>query len=92
MVHHVPIPDSADDDVSNKRNLELLKRELEKSKPSVEATKSVMECTFSLRWNCFVNCGQPPSLQEYHLQYPVLKKATYVSACIRACCMYNYVT
>ena len=78
-VHHVPIPDGADDEVSTKRNLELLKKEMEKKKYSVETTKALLHRTFSYRWDRFVNLNQPPSLQEYLCQYPMLKKATYVS-------------
>ena len=79
LVHCIPPPVHADDDISNERNLSLLKEELEKPKPSPEITKDLMRRTFAYRWDSFVSCCSPPSLHEYLSQYPVLKKIAYVS-------------
>lgn len=86
LVHCVPPPAHADDDVSNRRNLSLLKEELEKRSPSPELLKDLLRRTFAYRWDSFVNCQTPPSLQEYLAQYPVLKKAAYVSVYV---CYYD---
>ena len=83
LVHCIPPPVHADDDISNERNLSLLKEELEKPKPSPEITKDLMRRTFAYRWDSFVSCCSPPSLHEYLSQYPVLKKAAYV--CVYVC-------
>lgn len=48
--HKYPeIPLSGDDDVSTKRNLQLLKEESLKPKPSHESIKTLMVCTHSVR-------------------------------------------
>ena len=47
--HHYPveIPECADDEESNSRNLSLLKDEVAKSKPSVLSLKELMKRTFT---------------------------------------------
>ena len=38
-----------------------------------------MRRTFAARWKSFINCGEPPTLQQYITTYPVLKETSYVS-------------
>ena len=76
---HLYPPTNADDEVSYGRNLELLKAELSKPKPRVDVLKQLMTCTFSNRYDDFVNNGSPATLLEYINDFPPLKKATYVS-------------
>ena len=61
------------------RNLELLRAELGKAKPRSEVMKDLMRRTFPNRWNKYVVSGEPSTLVEYLLDFPLLKKATYVS-------------
>ena len=83
-MHFYP-PVHADDDVAYGRNLELLRAELGKAKPRSEVMKDLMRRTFPNRWSNYVVSGEPSTLQEYLLDFPLLKKATYVSKilCVR---------
>ena len=44
-----PITLSADDDVSNERNLELLREEFAKTKPRNDMLKELMACTYPFK-------------------------------------------
>ena len=75
---YMPI-DDVDDDVAYERNLDLLKSELSKSKPRPECLRELMQCTFPNRWDAVINGLEPVSVR-YHIQeFPLLKKASYVS-------------
>ena len=76
--HFYP-PVHADDDVSYQRNLDLLKAETEKAKPSSDVLKELMHRTFPNRWDGYVTKSEPSTLSEYIVDFPLLKKATYVS-------------
>ena len=76
---HYYTPVHADDDVAYGRNLELLTAELGKSKRRSEVMKDLMQCTFPNRWSNYVVSGELSTLREYMLDFPLLKKATYVS-------------
>ena len=77
-VHFYP-PIHADDDVAYGRNLELLRAETGKANPRSEVMKDLMRRTFPNRWNGYVVSGEPSTLVEYLSDFPLLKKATYVS-------------
>lgn len=76
---HVCPPTLAEDEVSFGRNVEQLKAEMAKSKPRSDVLKDLMRRTFPNRWDSYVNRNEPPTLLEYLSQYPLLKKASYVS-------------
>lgn len=76
--HFYP-PVNADDDVSFGRNMELLTAELEKTKPQSEVLKELMCRTFPNRWDAYTCRNDPATLLEFLTQYPLLKKASYVS-------------
>ena len=71
--HFYP-PVHVDDDVSYQRNLDLLK-----AKPSSDVLKELMRHTFPNRWDGYVTKSKPSTLSEYIVDFPLLKKATYVS-------------
>ncbi len=77
---HVYRPSEADDDVSYSRNLDLLSDELAKPKPRQDALKQLMTITFANRTDNFINNGKPATLSAYLREFPLLKKATYVSS------------
>lgn len=79
---HLCPPANAEDEVSYGRNLELLKSEMDKAKPRVDVLKDLMKRTFPNRWEAYVSQNEPPSLLEYLSLYPLLKKASYVSALV----------
>ena len=77
-MHFYP-PVHADDDASYQRNLDLLKAEKEKAKPSSDVLKELMRHTFLNRWDGYVTKSEPSTLSEYIVDFPLLKKATFVS-------------
>ena len=85
--HFCP-PANADDDVSSKRNMELLNTEMLKTKPRSDVLKELMRRTFANRWESYVN--NTSTLSEHLSQYPLLKKAPYVSYISTACVHVNY--
>ena len=70
-----------DDDVSFGRNLELLKAEMSKQKPRSDVLKEYMRRTFPNRWQRYTNPDnpEPASLNLYIMEYPFLKKLSFVS-------------
>lgn len=77
--HHYPsIPESADDQVSIDRNLELLHTEECKPKPRREVLIELMARTFNYRreWILGETVERALSIVE---KYPLLKKTIYVS-------------
>ena len=75
--HDYPaIPPAADDEVSNERNLELLKEECKKSKLCSESIKSLMARTYTLR-SAVLNGDYPNTLSILD-DFPMLKMCTYV--------------
>lgn len=76
--HDYPaIPPAADDEVSNERNLELLKEECKKSKLCSESIKSLMARTYTLR-SAVLNEDYPNTLISILEDFPMLKICTYV--------------
>ena len=75
-----PITESADDDASNKRNLELLREEFAKTKPRNDVLKELMARTYPFRRQTILN--SPMSVTGIILEMPLLKKCTYVSCII----------
>lgn len=77
---HAFPPRNADDEVSYKRNLDLLKAEMDQpGKPRTDVLKELMAATFANRHDLFVNHGDPRTVAEYLQAFPMLRKATYVS-------------
>lgn len=72
------IPSIVDDDVSNERNLDLLKQEAMKTKPSNQTLKSLMARTCAVRRSAILN-GDYPCALDILEEYPVLKRSPYVS-------------
>ena len=78
---HLYLPiDDVDDDIGYAWNLDLLKTELSKPKPKSESLRELMQCTFPNRWEGLVNGFDPVTVQDHVQQFPLLKKASYVSA------------
>lgn len=77
-VHLYP-PINGEDEITFKRNVELLNAERTKPSASMANLKKLMNATFPNRWDSYVNDSEPPTLVEYLAQFPLLKKATYVS-------------
>ena len=79
--HHYPveIPECADDEESNSRNLSLLKDEVAKSKPSVLSLKELMKRTFTQRRILLTRAETPMLVKEILADYPPLTKSTFVS-------------
>lgn len=76
--HKYPeIPLLADDDVSMKRNLELLKEESLNSNPSHENLKTLMVRTYNARRAALLD-SQYPTVFSFIKEFPVLKRCTYV--------------
>ena len=76
--HKYPeIPLSADDDVSMRRNFELLKEESLKSNPSHENLKTLMARTYTARRAALLD-SQYPTVSSFIKEFPVLKRCTYV--------------
>ena len=44
--------------------------------------KDLMRRTFPNQWDAYINNNEPSTLLEYLSQYPLLKKASFVSICI----------
>ena len=84
--HFYP-PIHAEDEVSFGQNLELLREESEKAKPQSDVLKELMRRTFPNRWEAYTSKNEPATLLEYLKEYPLLKKAPYVSFCVymKAC-------
>ena len=59
--------------------MELLKVEMGKSKPRTDVLKDMMRRTFPNRWDSYVNRNEPATVLEYLAEFPLLKKASYVS-------------
>ena len=59
--------------------MELLKVEMEKPKPRTDVLKDLMRRTFPNRWDAYVTRNEPATLLEYLAEFPLLKKASYVS-------------
>ncbi len=78
---HVVPPPNADDDISFGRNLELLQAEMGKKSQRSDAIKLLMRRTFANRWKKYTDPvePEPSSLNQYLLEYPCLKKLSYVS-------------
>lgn len=77
--HNYPvIPSTVDDDVSNERNLNLLKQEAMKAKPSNQTIKSLMPRTCAVRRSAILN-GDYSCVLDIVEDYPVLKRTSYVS-------------
>lgn len=77
---HLYLPiDDLDDDVAYTRNLDLLKSELSKPKPRSDSLRDLMQCTFPNRWDGLVNGIDPVTVQDHTHNFPLLKKASYVS-------------
>lgn len=70
---------NAEDEVSYKRNLELLQAEIGKAKPRSEAVKMLLRQTFPNRWQELVAGERWSSVTEYLVDFSVLRKMTYVS-------------
>lgn len=84
---HAFPPTNADDEVSYKRNLDLLKAEMDKpGKLRTDVLKELMTATFANRYDLFVNQRDPGTLAEYLQTFPILRKATYVSLCFIFVC------
>ena len=79
--HHYPIeiPECADDEESNARNLSLLEDEMAKSKPSMVALKDLMKRTFTQRRILITRADPPMLVQDILVDYPPLKKSSFVS-------------
>ena len=69
--------------------MDLLRAEMGKAKPCSEVMKDLMRRSFPNRWNDYVVSGEPSTLMEYLLDFPLLKKATYVS---KVTCVQMYAT
>ena len=69
----------AEDEISFGCNLELLKVEMGKPKPRTDIQKDLMRRTFPNRWEAYVTRNEPATLLEYLSEFPLLKKAYYVS-------------
>ena len=67
------IPPTLDDDVSNEKNLSLLKQGVIKCKPSNQTVKSLMA------WICAVWKGEYNTILDILEEYPMLKCTSYVS-------------
>ena len=78
------IPPAADDDVSNQHNLDLLNEEIRKSKPRPEILKDLMYQTFSRRRKAVLE-GSFQSASDVIVDYPLLKKSSFVSLCVCVC-------
>ncbi len=78
-------PASADDTVSNVRNLKLLTEEMERSKPRSDVLQHLMRRTYAFRWDSFSEKGDPATLSEYIELYPLLKRSFYVSIIVLLC-------
>ena len=72
-----PITESADDEESNERNLELLMEEFAKTKPRNNVLKELMARTYPFRRQTILN--SPMSVTDIILEMPLLKKCTFVS-------------
>lgn len=77
---HCNAPANADDEVSYKRNVEKLKAEQLKPKARVDVLKDLMKRTFANRFRVLLQGDHPVSASEYLNEFPLLKKATFVSA------------
>ena len=74
--HCYPIvPDNAEDETSNSRNLVLMKEELAKPDPSNESLKLLMSRTFPVRRPFIL---ESDSVQNILEEYPLLKRSAYV--------------
>ena len=78
---HCNPPANADDEVSYERNLEQLKTEQLKTRARVDVLKDLMKRTFANRFGVLLEGGHPLTATDYLKEFPLLKKATYVSAC-----------
>lgn len=73
---HLYPPTHAEDEVSYRRNMGLLKDEQLKAKPRVQVMKDLMKRTFSNRWSSFLD--ESPTLSDYLIDFPLLMKPVYV--------------
>lgn len=77
--HQYPaIPSSADDEVSNNINLELLQQEWEKIKTDPQKVKNLLMRTHSVRRAEILN-AEGITAQRILQKFPMLKKCSYVS-------------
>lgn len=77
--HQYPdIPSSADDEVSNNINLELLQQEWEKTKTDPQKVKTLLIRTHSVRITEILN-SESVTAQSILQKYPMLKKCSHVS-------------
>ena len=77
--HQYPaIPSSADDEVSNNINLELLQQEWEKTKTDPQKLKNLLIRTHSVRRTEILN-SESVTAQSILQKFPMLKKCSYVS-------------
>ena len=77
--NHFYPPVNSEDEVSYKRNLELLQAEIEKAKPRSETVKMLLRQTFPNRWQELVAGERWSSVTEYLVGFSILRKMTYVS-------------
>lgn len=61
-----------------------------KQKPQPDTLKELMRRTFPNRWDAYVSKNEPATLLEYLHEYPLLKKATYVSPVNVTCCVHIF--
>lgn len=75
--YYLIIPICADDEVSIRRNLELLKEETMKLKPSHQVIKTLMQRTFNERRSSILGT-EYENVQTIMEDFPMLKRSTYV--------------
>ena len=79
--HNYPlIPPSSDDDISDKRNLQLLKEEATKAKSNKPVVKDLLIRTYPVRRRMLLESNV--SVSEIVTENPFLKKCAYVSCII----------
>ena len=66
-----------DDDIAHERHISMLKREIVKTKPNADVTRDLMQYTYGRRRQWLLGDVKP--VEEICTEYPLLKKAHFVS-------------